>query len=91
MRNPCEETGWRWDDTACGDPDHCSPTYPCECNPGMDDEHECTPDCHPVSSPTVVKLVGTVLVLGVVLGGSLAWSVALGIEKIATLIRGAVS
>lgn len=25
----CEGTGLVWDETACGDPDHCSPTYHC--------------------------------------------------------------
>lgn len=35
----CEGTGWRWDDTACGDPDHCSPQYACHtCNPEGKDE-----------------------------------------------------
>jgi DnaJ-class molecular chaperone len=28
----CEGTGVIWDESACGDPDHCSPTYECpEC------------------------------------------------------------
>lgn len=35
----CEGTGWIWDDTACGDPDHCSPQYACPtCNPEGRDE-----------------------------------------------------
>lgn len=29
----CEGSGWVWDETACGDPDHCSPKNPCVCNP----------------------------------------------------------
>jgi hypothetical protein len=30
----CDDTGWLHDPTACGDPDHCSPVYPCpDCNP----------------------------------------------------------
>lgn len=30
----CEGWGWIDDPTACGDPDHCSPVYPCPiCNP----------------------------------------------------------
>lgn len=34
----CEHTGWLHDPTACGDPDHCSPVYPCTCNPeGLDE------------------------------------------------------
>lgn len=25
----CDGEGYIWDDTACGDPDHCSPNYDC--------------------------------------------------------------
>lgn len=33
----CDGLGWLEDVTACGDPDHCSPMYPCSCNPnGLD-------------------------------------------------------
>jgi hypothetical protein len=32
----CEGTGWLHDETACGDEDHCSPVYPCVCNPEGD-------------------------------------------------------
>jgi hypothetical protein len=35
----CEGLGWIDDPTACGDPGHCSPQFPCpDCNPeGIDD------------------------------------------------------
>lgn len=28
----CEGTGLVWDDSACGDPDHCSPQFVCNCD-----------------------------------------------------------
>ena len=35
----CQGLGWLDDPTACGDPEHCSPIFPCpECNPdGLED------------------------------------------------------
>lgn len=34
----CEGLGWIHDETACGDPEHCSPLYPCSvCNPDGED------------------------------------------------------
>lgn len=30
----CDDDAWLDDPTACGDPDHCPPFYPCpDCNP----------------------------------------------------------
>lgn len=52
---PCED-GWRDDPTACGDPEHCSPVYPCICNPNGDFEHECDEECYHENARTDAML-----------------------------------
>jgi hypothetical protein len=29
----CDYSGWLWDETACGDEDHCTSYFACSCNP----------------------------------------------------------
>lgn len=31
----CDGDGVLWDETACGDPEHCSPSYECPCCTGI--------------------------------------------------------